>query len=192
MVERALLFLVGVGMIFGMISGVPARFAATEFQIEFPWPDFQTGIVAGCLMVILSLVLPFRKRVIEAPDHFDAEAQERWRLIEEEQERQRAKKDTAREERLQRAKSVKDDILANLKGFGFCEIKEDIRSLDEYERVPLCAKVHEIIPVIRDIATAQGIKMSYLFVMYDADIPTVNIELSFLDEYLTIGPQIPL
>ncbi len=191
--KRALLFIVGVGVIVGTISGVPARFLATEFQVALPWSDFQTGIISGCLMVFLSLVFPFGKQAVEVSDEFDAEAQERWRLIEEEQEKQRAKKDTAREERLQRVKSVKNDILANIKRLGFCEIKEDTCSLGEDESVPIGAKVHEVIPVIREIAANQGIEMSYVFVMYsNEDIRTVNIELAFLEEKLTVGPEIPL
>jgi len=189
--KRALLFLVGVGMIFGMILGVPARFTALNFQIEIPWPDFQMGVIAGCLMVVLSLTLPLGKRKV-VKDEFDAEARERWRRIEEEQQRQREKKGTEREERMQKFKAIKEEILGNVKALGFCEIKDGTRSLENEENVPLNAKVHEVIPAIREVAAAHGVEMSYMFVMYDGDIPTMNIELSFLEDALTIGPQIPL
>jgi len=182
-VKRLFLFVVGVGLIVSALFDVPMN--------SLPPMEFLTLFFAGCTMVGFSLARGY-ERDIEPEDKCDAEAQERRQRIEEEQEKQRAKKGIAREERLARVESIKDDILANIKRLGFCQIEKDTHSLDEDERVPIGAKVHEAIPVIREIAAAQGIEMSYLFVMYDADIPTVNIELSFLGERITIGPEIPL
>jgi len=183
-VKRALLFIVGVGVIASALFYIPMN--------SLPPMEFLVVFFAGCTMLGFSLARG-HKRHIESEDEFDAEAQERWRLLEEEQEKQRAKKDTAREERLQKVKSVKDGILANIKRLGFCEIKEDTCSLSEDESVPIGAKVHEVIPVIREIAANQDIEMSYVFVMYsNEDIRTVNIELVFLEEKLTVGPEISL
>lgn len=94
---------------------------------------------------------------------------------------------------------IKEEILARVAPLGFCEIDfNSIRWIEEDETVPLNAKVHDILPVIREILDQKGIRgASYYFCRYESDIPTMNIKV-FLDDSgindigFVLGPIIPL